>query len=164
MCIRDSPPHVMLRPPHEPMMPPRPYRNSPPPFINDVPISRPPNGYIGRHPPSRSFSKSKMLRGFSSPKNKRESISQDVLYKAMEQLRLILLNDVHKKIVENSAYPVLDSHWEKREKEVLCTHTLSSTFHVQLYILYHYTQCTNCLLYTSPSPRDATLSRMPSSA
>ena len=25
-------------------------------------------------------------------------------------------------------------------------------------------RCTNCLLYTSPSPRDATLSRMPSSA
>ena len=25
-------------------------------------------------------------------------------------------------------------------------------------------QCSNCLLYTSPSPRDATLSRMPSSA
>ena len=25
-------------------------------------------------------------------------------------------------------------------------------------------QITNCLLYTSPSPRDATLSRMPSSA
>ena len=59
-----------------------------------------------------------MLKGFSPPKNKRESISQDVLCKAMEQLRLILLNDVHKKIVENSAYPVLDSHWEKREKEV----------------------------------------------
>ena len=63
-----------------------------------------------------------MLKGFSSPKNKRESIGQDVLYKAMEQLRLILLNDVHKKIVENSAYPVLDSHWEKREKEVSCTY------------------------------------------
>ena len=27
-----------------------------------------------------------------------------------------------------------------------------------------YTQLVNCLLYTSPSPRDATLSRMPSSA
>ena len=27
-----------------------------------------------------------------------------------------------------------------------------------------YPECTNCLLYTSPSPRDATLSRMPSSA
>ena len=25
-------------------------------------------------------------------------------------------------------------------------------------------ECTGCLLYTSPSPRDATLSRMPSSA
>ena len=25
-------------------------------------------------------------------------------------------------------------------------------------------ECNNCLLYTSPSPRDATLSRMPSSA
>ena len=28
----------------------------------------------------------------------------------------------------------------------------------------HYYQFTPCLLYTSPSPRDATLSRMPSSA
>ena len=27
-----------------------------------------------------------------------------------------------------------------------------------------YTEATTCLLYTSPSPRDATLSRMPSSA
>ena len=27
-----------------------------------------------------------------------------------------------------------------------------------------YNQCHTCLLYTSPSPRDATLSRMPSSA
>ena len=27
-----------------------------------------------------------------------------------------------------------------------------------------FVQYTNCLLYTSPSPRDATLSRMPSSA
>ena len=112
------PPHMMLHPPHPEPVHPHHYHNSPPPFINDVPISRLPNGYIGRHPPSRSFSKSKMFKGFSSPKSKRESISQDVLYKAMEQLRLILLNDVHKKIVENSAYPVLDSHWEKREKEV----------------------------------------------
>ena len=32
--------------------------------------------------------------------------------------------------------------------------------HVHVYIMYY----NNCLLYTSPSPRDATLSRMPSSA
>ena len=31
-------------------------------------------------------------------------------------------------------------------------------------ILDMYAQCLDCLLYTSPSPRDATLSRMPSSA
>ena len=30
--------------------------------------------------------------------------------------------------------------------------------------LYAEGPCNNCLLYTSPSPRDATLSRMPSSA
>ena len=128
------PPHMMLHPPppHEPMRP-HSYHNSPPPhFINDIPLSRLPNGYIGRHPPSRSFSKSKMLKGFSPPKNKRESISQDVLCKAMEQLRLILLNDVHKKIVENSAYPVLDSHWEKREKEVTFAHLLVSTMHLHV--------------------------------
>lgn len=58
------------------------------------------------------------MKNFSSPKSKVESISQDVLFKAMEQLRLILLNDVHKKIVESSSYPVLDSHWEKREEKV----------------------------------------------
>ena len=101
--------------------PRRHYNSSSTPFIKDHQVSRPPNGYIGsvsRFPPSRSFSKSKVLRNFSSPKNKTESISQDVLFKAMEQLRLILLNDVHKKIVESSAYPVLDAHWEKREKEV----------------------------------------------
>ena len=28
----------------------------------------------------------------------------------------------------------------------------------------NFSQCDSCLLYTSPSPRDATLSRMPSSA
>ena len=32
------------------------------------------------------------------------------------------------------------------------------------YYGYPATVCTSCLLYTSPSPRDATLSRMPSSA
>ena len=95
---------------------------SPGPIIKDhVGSSRPPNGYIGsdsRFPPSRSFSKSKVLRNFPSPKSKAESISQDVLFKAMEQLRLILLNDVHKKIVERSAYPMLDMYWTKREEEV----------------------------------------------
>ena len=36
--------------------------------------------------------------------------------------------------------------------------------HKQHEVLYSAAQDGNCLLYTSPSPRDATLSRMPSSA
>ena len=90
-------------------------------FIKDHQVLRHPNGYIGsvsRFPPSRSFSRSKVLRKFSSPASPTEKISQDVLFKAFEQLRLILHNDVNKKIVESSAYPVLEEHWEKREKEV----------------------------------------------
>ena len=35
---------------------------------------------------------------------------------------------------------------------------------LQLYPSYCSVQAISCLLYTSPSPRDATLSRMPSSA
>ena len=31
-------------------------------------------------------------------------------------------------------------------------------------VIYDIAKAANCLLYTSPSPRDATLSRMPSSA
>ena len=33
-----------------------------------------------------------------------------------------------------------------------------------VYKPFRYPWCYDCLLYTSPSPRDATLSRMPSSA
>ena len=48
-----------------------------------------------------------------------------------------------------------------------------NNYNMHLYITYHDTHmhvcvcvcdCVHCLLYTSPSPRDATLSRMPSSA
>ena len=40
--------------------------------------------------------------------------------------------------------------------------TVAATFAVLLY--FDFTEDEDCLLYTSPSPRDATLSRMPSSA
>ena len=40
-----------------------------------------------------------------------------------------------------------------------CSHCSSNPFHLACVALAH-----SCLLYTSPSPRDATLSRMPSSA
>ena len=101
------------------------YRSPPRQFEKDRSSNpaRHPNGYIGsvsRFQPRRGFNRSKLLRNFSMPKNRVETLSQDVLFKAFEQLRLILHNDVNKKIVESSAYHVLDEHWEKREKEVRC--------------------------------------------
>ena len=42
--------------------------------------------------------------------------------------------------------------------------TNTDVFDFRLYDLIQDTQATSCLLYTSPSPRDATLTRMPSSA
>ena len=44
-----------------------------------------------------------------------EKRGQDVLYCALEQLSRILLRDVEKKLVESSAFPVLDQVWDKRE-------------------------------------------------
>ena len=46
----------------------------------------------------------------------------------------------------------------------LFINTLFEDAHITQLVDYLYTKYNNCLLYTSPSPRDATLSRMPSSA
>lgn len=126
-------------PPHLPFLPPPPHRHHPHMpnpmglpfpalphllFLDDrTPMA---NGYSRRPThlaPSRLLSKSKLFRSLPSPTNKKETVSQDVLLKALEQLRMIVLNDVQKKIVESSAYPVLDSHWERRQKAVsTCTY------------------------------------------
>lgn len=47
-----------------------------------------------------------------------ERRGQNVLFCALEQLSKILLRDVEKKLVESSAYPVLDQLWDKREVSV----------------------------------------------
>ena len=49
---------------------------------------------------------------------RKERRGQNVLYCALEQLSKILLRDVEKKLVESSAFPVLDRFWERKEKEV----------------------------------------------
>ena len=46
----------------------------------------------------------------------------------------------------------------------ICTHMNDDHAEAVLDYARHYGGINACLLYTSPSPRDATLSRMPSSA
>ena len=77
------------------------------------------------------------------------------------------LYQLHKKhnakFVEFAGYSMPIQYSEGIVKEHNITRSKSGIFDVshmgQLFIKY-----SNCLLYTSPSPRDATLSRMPSSA
>lgn len=109
------------------------------PFIKDHPSSRlhSLNGFTLS--PHRYTPSSRLLRNFPSPRTKQDSISHEVLLKAIEQLRKIVLNDVQKRIVENSAYPVLDSHWEKRQKEVCvcaCVSLTSITIVCHSYLMY----------------------------
>ena len=123
------PPHPPLPPPHthhpSDMNPPLPdmlpsqFDTLPAPYLKDFPSPRLPNGYMSYSNSSRFTSnRNKSDRTLHLPKSKKESISQDVLCKALNQLRAILLNDVQKKLVESYAYSALDSFWEKREKEV----------------------------------------------
>ena len=58
-------------------------------------------------------------------------------------------------VLKKMGRPIVEVKEMKNEESVVCSLTGSpSDFNMDYY----------CLLYTSPSPRDATLSRMPSSA
>ena len=65
----------------------------------------------------------------------------------MTQKRQTLNADKRKVIAD-----VFQNHWEREDSPMKQAHTKA----IEVY--------NDCLLYTSPSPRDATLSRMPSSA
>ena len=125
------PPHLPLPPPPahhcRDAIPPLPDMLPPPPpapFVKDFPSGNQlPNGYMAYSSSSRfSSNRARPNRNLPPPKNKKESISQEVLSKALDQLRAILLNDVQKKLIESYAYPTLDSFWEKRAKEVRMDH------------------------------------------
>ena len=123
------PPHLPQAPHPPEMQPQGPHMmHRPPPFEFDSPLPanyppHPPNGFVSYGSPSRfspnfkSVSK-KLKSNLPPPKDKKESISQEVLDKALWQLQSILLSDVKKKLIESYAYSALDSFWEKREKEV----------------------------------------------
>ena len=90
-----------------PMRPPTGFPHQP--IANGfVEMARPHAGKSNRH--SQGF--------FPSPRSKKEGICQEVLYRAMDQLKAILMNDVQRKLVECSAFSVLDNFWEKRELKV----------------------------------------------
>ena len=138
------PPHAFFpqRPPPPVAFPPLPFVPPPPHPHNELlpqgilpplPFDVPPpsnfhprmlNGYVDYPSPSRftpgmrNMGKAKRFSSLSPAKNKKDQISQEVLDKAVEQLRMILLNDVQKKLIEAYSYSVLDSFWDKREKEV----------------------------------------------
>ena len=54
--------------------------------------------------------------------------------------------------------------WNLIEKSILCDVAVERQVEITGPDAYKFIQLLTCLLYTSPSPRDATLSRMPSSA
>ena len=110
------PPHPRPPPPPPTILPG--FKSPPaprPPFIH------PPNGFMDNFVPSprllpSSRSAGKIKRNLvPPPKDKRDSIGRDVMYKALEQLRKILMNDVQKKLVERYAYRALENFWEKME-------------------------------------------------
>ncbi len=131
------PPHGHFPPPlpHPPPCPPPfipgpPHPHPPaiiqPPF--DIPLHtnyppRMPNGFVDYPSPPRFNTGLRGVgnfkqRSLSLPKSMRETVSREVLDKAVKQLRIILLNDVQKKLVEAYAFCALDNFWEKRDKEV----------------------------------------------
>ena len=109
------------RPPHPPNVIPPGFKSPPhPPFLH------PPNGFMDSFAPATrllpsSRSAGKIKRDLvPPPRDKKEGIGRDVMYKALEQLRMILINDVQKKLVERYAYRVLENFWEKSE-DVRCS-------------------------------------------
>ena len=67
-------------------------------------------------------------------------------------------------IKEEKELPSVDEFVEKEEEEIPDTAPCSIEEEVEPQDLTEVIRLINCLLYTSPSPRDRTRSRMPSSA
>eukprot|EP00831_Metopus_contortus_P080694 TRINITY_DN8312_c0_g1_i5.p2 TRINITY_DN8312_c0_g1~~TRINITY_DN8312_c0_g1_i5.p2 ORF type:complete len:126 (+),score=15.93 TRINITY_DN8312_c0_g1_i5:171-548(+) len=59
---------------------------------------------------------------------------------------------------------LLDKMAKEERKIIICGHTHNDIFEYPKEGLYFNDGCCICLLYTSPSPRDLSTSRMPSSA
>ena len=89
----------------------------------------------------------------------------------MIDLKEILINSNYKKETEeliniaNLAYKHWETYWTGFNSTYVCEEILKDFENLNDFKFFIYGGfSSSCLLYTSPSPRDATLSRMPSSA
>ena len=89
----------------------------------------------------------------------------------MSQETLEFHHDLHHKAyVDNGNKLIMDTQWENSALEEIITGTYQADSVAQNGIFnnasqhWNHIQFWDCLLYTSPSPRDTLLSRMPSSA
>ena len=77
---------------------------------------------------------------------------------------LEILNQLEDNLKESEEHCFLSKVGIINDKELRALYRVQVVQSSQELLGLRYAQCQICLLYTSPSPRDATLSRMPSSA
>ena len=75
-----------------------------------------------------------------------------------------LTNDRAKAMVEVGGKPLIDHMLDRLAEAGITRAVVNVHAHAHHLEAHLNARTTGCLLYTSPSPRDATLSRMPSSA
>ena len=86
------------------------------------------------------------------------SLTEEQVDSGLKEIRLALLE-------ADVALPVVKDFIKNVKSKAIGQEIIRSTSPGQMIVKIVYDELVNiCLLYTSPSPRDATLSRMPSSA
>lgn len=132
------PPNQMFPPHPQGIPPPLPFKPPPPPYFDPSPVPpfHPPphhHHHMGHKPPQfhpynngpyrppmyHPTPKGSMKRLSSlGGKELLEEMKREVMVVVCQQLRDILLRDMRKNLVEDSAFASLDSFWERREKMV----------------------------------------------
>ena len=113
-----------------------------------------------------------IINGTLNEKGKQGSYQLSWRQASAKEKSLILATELNEKAIElykqgkyDEAVPLLEKSLKIRQQVLGAEHPSVATSLNNLAGLYESQgRYTDCLLYTSPSPRDATLSRMPSSA
>ena len=96
--------------------------------------------------------------------SKNFSLSDDLIIKIHEKKQFHYLELIKKNCVnlKTGVFRLVNELHKKKIRQFIVTS--SSRIQVNLLVEYLFNGFNPCLLYTSPSPRDKTVSRMPSSA